>query len=89
MATPLDGVDLVVNLSNNEIHVTRSQEHEDYFKDKLKTSFQRTVRVANNASECELPPDLGAFPLYSVDDHIAKLPRQITLNRVFFCNLPT
>ena len=32
----------------------------------LKISFRRTIRVPDNADISMLPPDMGAFPLYSI-----------------------
>ena len=39
----------------------------------LKISFRRTIRVPDNHQASELPPDLGAFPLKSVNKHMGKM----------------
>ena len=38
------------------------------FEQGLTISFKRTVRVADNDEENDLPPDLGSFPIYSTED---------------------
>jgi len=40
----------------------------------LTISLRRTIRVPDNGTTYNLPPDLGAFPIYNVLDHKAKLP---------------
>jgi len=40
----------------------------------LTISLRRTIRVPDNGTTYSLPPDLGAFPIYNVLDHAAKLP---------------
>ncbi|TVY84931.1 Ubiquitin-60S ribosomal protein L40 [Lachnellula suecica] len=40
----------------------------------LTISLRRTIRVPDNGTTYSLPPDLGAFPIYNVLDHTAKLP---------------
>ena len=40
----------------------------------LTISLRRTIRVPDNGTSYDLPPDLGAFPIYNVLDHQAKLP---------------
>ncbi|PMD25419.1 hypothetical protein NA56DRAFT_435055 [Hyaloscypha hepaticicola] len=44
-------------------------------KGKLRISFRRTIRVSDNDGTSLLPPDLGAFPLYSVSTLYSKLPQ--------------
>jgi hypothetical protein len=43
--------------------------------ERLKISFRRTVRVPDTSATSFLPPDLGAFPLYKVQDYDNKLPQ--------------
>ena len=43
----------------------------------LTISLRRTVRVPDNGTTYSLPPDLGAFPIYNVLDHQAKLPARL------------
>jgi hypothetical protein len=59
-------------LAGNKVRVTRQTGPEQ-----LKISFRRTVRVPDNADRSELPPDLGAFPLYKVNDYAKTLPAGI------------
>ena len=37
-------------------------------------SFQRTLRIPDDNREYPLPPGLGDFPLYRVDDYAGSLP---------------
>ncbi|TVY45483.1 Ubiquitin-60S ribosomal protein L40 [Lachnellula occidentalis] len=43
----------------------------------LTISLRRTIRVPDNGTTYSLPPDLGAFPIYNVLDHQAKLPSHL------------
>lgn len=54
-------------------------EHQD-----LKISFQRTVRVSDNADVNNLPPGLGAFPLHAVADYKAIMPKAMLSRGGFF-----
>lgn len=40
----------------------------------LQVSFKRTLRVADNAGVCDLPPQFENFPIYKVADYVGKLP---------------
>ena len=42
--------------------------------EKLQISFRRTIKVPDNDDTSLLPPNLGTFPLYSVDALDEKLP---------------
>ena len=53
-AKPLD---VVLSSDNRAIRVENGN---------LKVSFQRTIKVPDNANTSLLPPDLGSFPLYPV-----------------------
>lgn len=56
-----------------------------YKSDALHISFQRTVRVPDNAETSELPPGLGAFPLYSVSAYQQGVPKaMVDQGGVFF-----
>jgi hypothetical protein len=44
---------------------------------KLRISFRRTIKVPDNDGSSLLPPDLGAFPLYSVGALEKKLPQSM------------
>ena len=52
----------------------------------LRISFRRTIRVPdNNQQESELPPNLGAFPLKSVEKYSKKMqPGMKAKDGVFF-----
>ncbi|TVY18395.1 Ubiquitin [Lachnellula arida] len=43
----------------------------------LTVSLRRTIRAPDNGTTYSLPPDLGAFPIYNVLDHQAKLPSHL------------
>ncbi|KAI1080968.1 hypothetical protein F5B20DRAFT_588932 [Whalleya microplaca] len=49
-----------------------------YKSQNLKIQFMRTIRVPDNAGELELPPSLGAFPLFKVRDYANRLPPEMT-----------
>lgn len=38
-------------------------------------TFQRTLRIPNNGKKYPLPPGLGRFPIYRVQDYAKKLPK--------------
>ena len=40
----------------------------------LRISFHRTIRVPDNDQISLLPPDLGAYPLWSVQKYSTKMP---------------
>ncbi|RGP63882.1 integral membrane [Fusarium longipes] len=42
--------------------------------DDLEITFKRTIRVPDKDEINNLPPDMGEFPLYRVDDYADKLP---------------
>ncbi|TEY43154.1 hypothetical protein BOTCAL_0377g00030 [Botryotinia calthae] len=44
---------------------------------KLEIDFHRMIRVPDDGSSYQLPPDLGNFPIFSVDDYADKLPIDI------------
>lgn len=51
----------------------------------LAISFHRTIRVPDNAQVSRLPPSLGTFPLYKVQDFTSRLPQDmIDKGGVFF-----
>ncbi|RYP25732.1 hypothetical protein DL768_011427 [Monosporascus sp. mg162] len=43
----------------------------------LHISFQRTIRVPDNVEASFLPPGLGCFPLYKVQDYASRLPPEL------------
>jgi len=51
--------------------------HREWHTSDLSISFQRTVRVSDNNSTNDLPPDLGSFPLFETSDYQETLPSQI------------
>ncbi|KAF7943367.1 hypothetical protein EAE96_011294 [Botrytis aclada] len=44
---------------------------------KMEISFHRTIRVPDDGKNYQLPPDLGEFPIFSIDDYAEKLPVNI------------
>ncbi|KAI0551392.1 hypothetical protein F4679DRAFT_137452 [Xylaria curta] len=60
------------SLENDSIVV--KQISPDYRSQSLRISFQRTIRVPDNADEAKLPLNLGHFPLFKVCDFASKLP---------------
>ncbi|KAG8355558.1 hypothetical protein FVEN_g6453 [Fusarium venenatum] len=42
--------------------------------DDLTISFKRTIRVSDNKSTNDLPPDMGEFPLSKMDDYAETIP---------------
>lgn len=44
--------------------------------DNLEISLRRTIRVPDNKKSYDLPPDLGPFPLYSIDEHGGQLSKK-------------
>lgn len=52
--------------------------------EKLKISFQRTIRVPDGKGDSELPPGMGTFPLYSVAGYKDKLPNAVAIKGGFF-----
>lgn len=40
----------------------------------LEISFHRTVRISDNHKSSALPPSLGRFPLYQVENYANTLP---------------
>ncbi|KAF7876494.1 hypothetical protein EAF04_001584 [Stromatinia cepivora] len=40
----------------------------------IEISFHRTIRVPDDCNTHQLPPDLGNFPIFSIDEHAEKLP---------------
>jgi len=60
--------------ANDCIHV-----HQGFDAEALTISFQRTLRVRDNKSTYDLPPDLGNFPLYSFSDYKETMPESMFL----------
>ncbi|THV45572.1 hypothetical protein BGAL_0473g00010 [Botrytis galanthina] len=44
---------------------------------KMEISFHRTIRVPDDGKNYQLPPDLGKFPIFSINDYAEKLPLDI------------
>ncbi|KAK6081120.1 hypothetical protein SCUP234_04773 [Seiridium cupressi] len=59
-------------IDGTEFTVTRTR-----FPAELRVSFIRTVRVPDNATHSKLPPGLGEFPLYKVQDYAKQLPDEM------------
>jgi hypothetical protein len=45
----------------------------------LEISLRRTIRVPDNGKHYDLPPDLGAFPIYNIQDHYSKLEKSVVM----------
>lgn len=43
-------------------------------KNDLEISLRRTVRVPENTVAYDLPPDLGPFPLFNIEQFSSRLP---------------
>ena len=52
--------------------------------EKLKVSFQRTIRVPDYDGDSELPPGMGAFPLYNVADYKGTLHNAMSVKGGFY-----
>ncbi|KAK4449069.1 hypothetical protein QBC34DRAFT_425823 [Podospora aff. communis PSN243] len=48
--------------------------NEHVYLDDLVISFRRTVKIPDNKHLSELPPSLGCFPLFKVEDYANRLP---------------
>jgi len=57
------------SVENDEIHCRNLKDGHE-----VSISFQRTVRVPDNSNVSSLPPTLGEFPLYKVQDYRHTLP---------------
>jgi hypothetical protein len=44
----------------------------------LDISLRRTIRVPDNGTSYELPPDCGPFPIFSVSSHKEQLPKSMS-----------
>ena len=60
-----------IELRDNELIFRFPDVHEDA---ELTIEFQRTLRIPDDSREYYLPPGLGEFPLYRVDDYPDNLP---------------
>ena len=60
-----------IELRNNQLIFRFPEVHEDA---ELGIEFQRTLRIPDDNREHYLPPGLGRFPLYRVDDYPDNLP---------------
>ena len=71
---------LTASLSGQETHRKANDriDIEGRRHEKLKVSFQRTVRVPDNQEDNQLPPGMGTFPLYSVSHYQDKLPEDVS-----------
>ncbi len=60
-----------IELRNDQLIFRFPEVHEEA---KLRIEFQRTLRIPDDNREHYLPPGLGKFPIYRVDDYIDKAP---------------
>ena len=63
--------DKTIELRNNQLIFRFPNVHEDA---ELRIEFQRTLRIPDDNRSYHLPPGLGEFPLYRVDDYPDNLP---------------
>lgn len=52
--------------------------------EQLLIAFERTIRVPDNRNVNNLPPGLGEFPLYKVEDYNDRLPRDMSAKQGLF-----
>lgn len=69
--------------TNEKLVVSRKMVKTDY-NQQLSISFKRTVRVADNGSKNELPPDLGSLPIYRTKDFETQLPEHMAGKKGYF-----
>lgn len=63
----------MIILENNELKFSFPEVHQDA---KCSIDFQRTLRIPDDNREYPLPPGLGNFPMYHIDDYKDKLPQK-------------
>ncbi|MCG5549424.1 hypothetical protein [Halorhodospira halochloris] len=61
----------MIELSDNELMFRFPEIHQEAH---LTVNFQRTLRIPDDQRDYPLPPGLGRFPLFHVDDYAANLP---------------
>jgi len=61
----------MIELNNNTLTISFSEVHPDA---KTQIEFQRTLRIPDDGEVYPLPPGLGKFPLYHVEDFVDTLP---------------
>ncbi|KAK5171182.1 uncharacterized protein LTR77_004326 [Saxophila tyrrhenica] len=91
MAAPKTAEKLNVRLDNNtyegqtrdRIVISRTMVNSKRTQ-KLEIYFKRTVRVTDNGSGNELPPGLGSFPVYSIEDYKNTLPAHMVAKQGYF-----
>ena len=63
----------MIELKDDQLLFRFPEVHEDAV---LEVGFQRTLRIPDDNREYHLPPGLGTFPLWHVDDYVARLPAE-------------
>ncbi|KAI2471605.1 hypothetical protein F4781DRAFT_440219 [Annulohypoxylon bovei var. microspora] len=58
-----------------------------YYDQLLRISFQRSIRVPDNASESMLRPFLDSFPLFKVQDYAHRFPSEVVAKGGFFTSM--
>ena len=61
----------MLTLEKNALQIRMPQVHRDA---SCSVTFHRTLRIPDDNGIHSLPPDLGTFPLYHVDDYASRLP---------------
>jgi hypothetical protein len=59
-----------------EKKVTRILDHHLITSGGLQISFERTLRIPDDGNVYPLPPSLGSFPIYNVEDFFDKVPEE-------------
>lgn len=63
----------MIELNENTLGFSFPEVHESAV---LRIDFQRTLRIPDDNETYYLPPGLGRFPLYHVDDYAGRVPEE-------------
>lgn len=77
-------LDVKLGSQSTARHISISRNVKGFEHQDLRISFQRTVRVSDNADVNNLPPGLGGFPLHAVADHEATMPKGMLAKGGYF-----
>ena len=61
----------MIELKNNSLSFSFPEIHPDA---RLDIEFQRTLRIPDDGNTYPLPPGLGSFPIYRVEDYATRVP---------------
>jgi hypothetical protein len=62
---------VMIELKNNQLLFSFPEVHP---RAKLEVEFQRTLRIPDDGDDYSLPPGLGKFPVFHVDDYTERVP---------------